>query len=355
MLGLAAIPLGIEIEFLDHSTDVPAAAVGLVTVGWPDDAEVLQEWADDVDIVTYELEGVPSQPLLDLVRNGSVVHPGVPALEAAQDRWAEKAAFAAADIPAATSRLVTDEAMLRAAVAELGAVVAKTRTGGYDGKGQAVIRGSADTDGLAEAAAILAGHPAGLVVEELVPFDAEVSVIGARAADGRTAVYPLTRNEHRDGILRVSRVPAAVPATVEATAREYLHRLLTELDYVGVLAVELFVVGDRLVANEMAPRVHNSGHWTIDGAETSQFEQHLRAICGLPLGPAAARGPAAMVNLIGTLPEAADVLAVPGAHLHLYDKSPRPGRKLGHITVTAADEAALQERLTAILTVLDDG
>jgi 5-(carboxyamino)imidazole ribonucleotide synthase len=351
MLGLAAVPLGIDIEFLDHSTDVPAAAVGLVTVGWPGEGDSLQEWASDVDVITYELEGVPSGPLREVQLLGADIAPPVAALEVTQDRWAEKQAFAAAGIPAATSRLVASEAELLAAVTELGDVVVKTRTGGYDGKGQAVVRGPADREGILSATVLLLDG-SDLVVEERIPFDAEVSIIGARTAAGRTAIYPLTRNEHTDGILRVSRVPAAVPPEVEATAREYLNRLLTELDYVGVLAVELFLVADRLVANEMAPRVHNSGHWTIDAADTSQFEQHLRAVCGLPLGSAAARGPAAMVNLIGTVPDSAELLVIPGTHLHLYDKEPRAARKLGHVTVTAPDEASLEERLAAVLAVV---
>ena len=179
------------------------------------------------------------------------------------------------------------------------------------------------------------------LAEAIVPFDRELSIVAVRGSDGSTAFYPLTENEHRGGILAVSRAPAR--DAPQAAAERLAAKLLDDLDYVGVLAVELFDVGGELLANEFAPRVHNTGHWTIDGAETSQFENHLRAILGLPLGSTAARGDAVMVNLVGSLPPLERLLAVPGAHVHLYGKEPRPGRKLGHVTLVDADEAAVAE------------
>jgi 5-(carboxyamino)imidazole ribonucleotide synthase len=186
------------------------------------------------------------------------------------------------------------------------------------------------------------------VVEGVVPFEREVSLVAARAADGADACYPLVENRHRDGILRETLAPApgaGAVATLSASAVEMVTTFMADLDHVGVLALELFEVDGRLLANEVAPRVHNSGHWTIEGATTSQFEQHLRAVAGLPLGAAAPRGPAAMVNVIGTEPEPGAVLAVAGAHLHRYGKAPRPDRKLGHVTVVAADERERDARL----------
>jgi 5-(carboxyamino)imidazole ribonucleotide synthase len=240
-------------------------------------------------------------------------------------------------------RAVASAADLARAVAELGCpAVLKTRRLGYDGKGQAVIRESGD---VASAWARLGGVP--LVLEGFVRFDRELSILAVRGRDGVVASYPLVENLHAAGILRRSLAPApGVSAALQARAEAYARRVLDALAYVGVLAIELFQVGDRLLANEMAPRVHNSGHWTIEGAETSQFENHLRAITGLPLGSTAPRGVSAMLNLIGAVPDASAVLAAPGAHLHLYGKAPRPGRKLGHLTLRA-DDAAELDRLRA--------
>jgi len=236
--------------------------------------------------------------------------------------------------------------------------VLKTRRLGYDGKGQCVLRAPADA---ATAWDALGSAP--LILEGFVAFERELSILAARGRDGATAFYPLIENHHRDGILRLSLAPApGVTLALQAEAEQIASRALAALKYVGVLAIELFQVpGDwdemapqppapnpQLLVNEMAPRVHNSGHWTIEGAETSQFEQHLRAVLGLPLGPTGPRGRSAMVNLIGALPDTAAVLAIPGAHLHLYGKAPRPGRKVGHITVRADDSDELQVRLSRI-------
>jgi 5-(carboxyamino)imidazole ribonucleotide synthase len=265
----------------------------------------------------------------------------------------EKARLAALGIPVAPHAAVDDLASLEAAVDSIGLpAILKTRRGGYDGKGQVVLRSA---DDLASALAELASAGP-LILEGFVPFDREVSIIGVRGRDGDVRAWPLATNVHRDGILRVSRVAGDDPA-LERRAVDHVTRLMQDLDHVGVLTLELFVVGDDLVANEFAPRVHNSGHWSIEGSTTSQFENHVRAVVGLPLGSADARGAVAMVNCIGRLPDPGVVAPIEGARLHDYAKAPRRGRKVGHITVTAADPALLEDRLTALLAALpgDDG
>jgi 5-(carboxyamino)imidazole ribonucleotide synthase len=239
-------------------------------------------------------------------------------VQAAQDRRAEKEAFGAAGIATAPWAHPPE--------AFAAGTVVKRRFGGYDGRGQVVLAGGRAVDG------VLDGD---CISEEVVPFDRELSIVAARGVDGTVACYPLVENRHHDGILRTTVAPApALTPALQSRAESIAVALAGALDYVGVLAVELFEVGGVLVANEMAPRVHNSGHWTIEGAATSQFEQHLRAVCGWPLGSTEHR-PTAMVNLIGVLPDVEAVLAVPGAHLHLYGKAPRPARKIGHVTVPA--------------------
>ncbi|MCC7463178.1 MAG: ATP-grasp domain-containing protein, partial [Gammaproteobacteria bacterium] len=230
------------------------------------------------------------------------------------------------------------------AVARIGLPgVLKTRRLGYDGKGQAVLRSPADVE---HAWATLGDMP--LIYEEFVPFDCEVSAIGARSTEGEIVLYALNRNVHVDGILRLTRAPFGPPA-LERRAHAHLRCLLEAFGYTGVLTIEFFLRGGRLIANEMAPRVHNSGHWTIEGAETSQFENHLRAILGLPLGRTHARGHAAMINLIGAVPAVRGILAEPGLHLHDYGKAPRPGRKVGHCTFVAPTAAARDRRARELL------
>jgi 5-(carboxyamino)imidazole ribonucleotide synthase len=263
---------------------------------------------------------------------------------------AEKTLFRRLGIGTPEFAAVDDRAGLDRAVGTIGLpAVLKTRRGGYDGKGQRVVRVQADLD---SAWGALGGMP--LILERLVPFDREVSVLAVRGHDGDTAHWPLVENEHRDGILRVSRAPA--PGTddaLERLAADYAGRVLDELAYVGVLAIELFQVGDDLFANELAPRVHNSGHWTIEGAVTSQFENHLRAVAGWPLGDTAARAACGMVNCIGALPDPAPVLAIPGAHLHDYGKAPRPGRKVGHVTVIASSPDTRDDALARLVELIE--
>jgi 5-(carboxyamino)imidazole ribonucleotide synthase len=341
MLGLAAIPLGVRCRFLDPVAGAPAAAVGPLVVGGLGEERALAEVVAGADVVTYEWEGVPADAARGLEAHVPV-RPGWRALAMAQDRLEEKEGFRRLGIGVPGFAAVDDRAGLDVALELVGApAVLKTRRGGYDGKGQFVLRALTDAD---EAYAALGGAP--LILEEHVPFTRELSVIAARSADGYVRTFPLVENTHRDGILRVSRAPAPdVHAALQSVGEAIATALLDDLDYVGVLAVELFERDGELLANEMAPRVHNSGHWTIEGAETSQFEQHLRAVLGWPLGSPAPRGHAAMLNAIGGLPPLDAVLGVPGARMHDYGKEPRPGRKVGHVTVVADTADELDARL----------
>ena len=314
MLALAGRPLGLRFRFLDPSAEACAGEVGELLVGGFDDEKLLDLLVDGAAAVTYEFENVP---VAAARRVGAV--PGVRALEEGQDRRREKELFRRLGIPTARFGGLDDTGL---------PAIVKSRRLGYDGKGQRVVR-------LAESLG------ADEVAEELVPFSRELSLVAVRGRDGAVAFYPLTENVHRDGILRVSRVPAV--GADDAVACDYASRLLEELDYVGVLALELFEVDGRLLANEFAPRVHNTGHWTIDGAVTSQFENHLRAILGLPLGSTEALGPCVMLNLIGGVPPLERLLALPGAHVHLYGKEQRPGRKVGHVTLVDASEETVAE------------
>jgi 5-(carboxyamino)imidazole ribonucleotide synthase len=316
MLALAGIPLGLRFRFLDPSPEAPAGAVGELLAGGYDDPALLDRLAEGAAVVTYEFENVPVEAA---GRVGAVPDPR--ALELGRDRLAEKELFRRLGIP--TARFGTVEEV------GLPALVKKRRLG-YDGKGQRRVVQPGPLG-------------AGELAEELVPFERELSLLAVRAREGETRFYPLVENVHRDGLLRVSRVPAA--GAPQAEAEELARLLLDELGYVGVFALELFQVGGRLLANEFAPRVHNSGHWTIEAAATSQFENHLRAILGLPLGSTALREPAAMVNLVGRLPPLERLLVLPGARVHVYGKEPRPGRKLGHVTLLGAEEGAVAEAI----------
>jgi 5-(carboxyamino)imidazole ribonucleotide synthase len=273
------------------------------------------------------------------------VYPPVDALTVSQDRLHEKQLFERLGIPVATFRAVGDDADLHRAVEEIGLpAVLKTRVGGYDGKGQVLLRHAGD---LASAWDAMGRAPS--IVEALVPFERELSVIGVRGAGGATRLWPLVDNHHAGGILRRSIAPApGVGADLCTRADVYMTRLLDDLSYRGVLTLEMFQVGDQLLANELAPRVHNSGHWTIEGSVTSQFENHLRAVLGWPLGSTEARGLSAMVNCIGALPDPTAVLRIEGAHLHRYGKALRPGRKVGHVTVVATERDVLDERLAEL-------
>jgi 5-(carboxyamino)imidazole ribonucleotide synthase len=370
MLALAGYPLGLRFRLLDPARDAPAGHLAEHIQAGYDHPATLEGFCAGLDAVTYEFENVPVAAAR-LLAEHMPVYPPPAALEVAQDRLAEKTFFQNLGIATAPFAPVDSRADLDAAIAQIGLpAVLKTRRLGYDGKGQVVLREMADA-GAAWAA--LGGTP--LIVEGFVPFTRELSILAARGRNGETAFYPLVENHHRDGILRLSLAPApgSTPA-LQSAAEQMAARALAALSYVGVLAIELFQVpgdggwgmGDgrsrthppspnphTQLVNEMAPRVHNSGPWTIEGAETSQFEQHLRAMLSMPLGATVARGHSAMVNLIGALPDPAAVLAIPGAHLHLYGKQPRAGRKVGHITIRADDEDGLRVRLAQLQSMIE--
>jgi 5-(carboxyamino)imidazole ribonucleotide synthase len=349
MLGLAGVAQGLTFRFLDPSPEAPAGEVGTLVTGALDAPAALDEVVRGASVVTYEWEGVPADAARHVERTHRVA-PGIRPLEVSQDRAAEKSLFLSLGIPTAEVANVDDRVGLELAVAALGLpAVLKTRRGGYDGKGQYVLH----TTGDIEPAWTALGGTA-LILESFVAFRRELSIVAARGTDGTTVCWPVVENEHRNGILHLTRAPAPgwSPA-LQAAAESHATAVLDELEFVGVCCVELFETDDALLANELAPRVHNSGHWSIEGARTSQFENHLRAILGLPLGSTDAIGVSAMVNCLGTMPDPAAVLAIDGAHLHDYGKTPRPGRKLGHVTLTATDEATLAPRLAQLLAVVD--
>jgi 5-(carboxyamino)imidazole ribonucleotide synthase len=349
MLALAGLPLGIEFRFLDPSPEATAGTLAPLVVGDLGDVARIDELTAGASVVTYEWEGVPADGARAAGRHAPV-RPDPRALDVAQDRLAEKQTFERLGISVAPFAAVGDRDDLVRALDALGLpAILKTRRGGYDGKGQFPLGAPTDVDAAWDA---LAGVP--LILEGRIPFTRELSVLAVRGLDGATRCYPLVQNEHADGILRVSTAPAPdLTPELQAAGETLAMRLLDDLDYVGVLAVELFQHEGRLLANEIAPRVHNSGHWTIEGAETSQFENHLRAILGMPLGSTATRGYSAMVNCIGTVPDADAVRSIDGAFLHDYLKAPRAGRKLGHVTVVADTPATRDERLLAVKEIVD--
>jgi 5-(carboxyamino)imidazole ribonucleotide synthase len=343
MLGLSGCELGLELSFLDPNPESPAAAVGELLVADYADAAALERLSA-LDVVTFEFENVPVAAVKAL-EGRCRVFPGSRALEVAQDRLNEKSCFRSLGIGTPSFEAVNSEAELLAALGRVGLpAVLKTRRFGYDGKGQAVLRSEADAKA---AFAQLGATP--LILEGFVKFSRELSIIAARSSCGEVACYPLVENHHAGGILRKTIAPApSISEALDRAARQHIEKLLAHLDYVGVLALELFEVDGQLLANEIAPRVHNTGHFSIEGARVSQFENHLRAILGLPLGSTEVPEPSAMLNLIGVALDPAAVLAVPDAHLHWYGKEPRPGRKVGHITVRAPDAATLARRVAQL-------
>jgi 5-(carboxyamino)imidazole ribonucleotide synthase len=344
MLGEAAGSLGLRCTFIDPNLDAPAASVGALTVAELGDIAALSRAVTDAEVITYEWEGVPAATAHALGASG-VVRPNARALETAQDRVAEKQLFGRLGIAVAPFAAIDDQADLEAALHAVGLpAILKTRRGGYDGKGQRSIT----TAAALEAAWDALGRR-GLVLEARVPFDRELSILAARDVGGATCSWPLVENHHVGGVLAVSRAPAPkLSVELQRRAEDLAGRVLDELEYVGVLAVELFECDGQLLANELAPRVHNSGHWTIEGSATSQFTQHLRAITGRSLGSTAVFGYAAMVNCLGVIPPVERVTAVEGATLHNYHKTPRAGRKVGHITIVAPSPEAREQRLVEL-------
>jgi 5-(carboxyamino)imidazole ribonucleotide synthase len=341
MIALAGYPLGVRCTVLDPAAESCASQVCPHIRGEFDDLQALYELVQASDVVTYEFENVPVDSARWLAERVPVF-PSPRALEVCQDRIVEKTFFQSLGIPTPPFAAVGTREEFNAAIQSIGLpAVLKTRRFGYDGKGQSVIRHRSEVDAAWQK---LGGRP--LILEGFVPFDRELSLLAVRGRDGSIATYPLVENEHQNGILHRSIAPAGdTGEELAERAAEFAARLLGELDYFGVLAIEWFQEGPRLLANEMAPRVHNSGHWTIEGAVTSQFENHLRAICGWPLGRCDAVGGSALFNFIGQLPPAIDVLSIPGAHLHDYGKSSRPGRKVGHVTLSAESPEDLLGKL----------
>ncbi|MDR9467977.1 5-(carboxyamino)imidazole ribonucleotide synthase [Marinospirillum sp.] len=352
MLALAGYPLGQRFVFLDTSGS-PSADIGTTLID-PQNQQ-LPDFLLRVDQVTYEFEHLPVELVREIEKH-KPVYPSSRALEVCQNRGLEKDLFTRLNLPTPEYRLVNSAEELAAAVKELGEakqkpVIAKSVTEGYDGKGQAVLRSAEEAPQAWEAI----GHKQ-LLVEAFVDFVREVSIIAVRGQDGEVVFYPMAENHHVDGILRYSLAP--IPDLQDKTqqlAETYIQALLQELDYVGVLALELFQKADgQLVVNEMAPRVHNSGHWTQNGAVTSQFENHLRAVSGLPLGSTQVLHPTCMLNIIGKAPALQAVLAEENAHLHLYGKEERAGRKLGHINLVAEDATTLVSKVKALARLLPD-
>lgn len=342
MLALAGYPLGLRFRFLDPSPEAPVGRIAPRVTGDFSDRAALEKFAQGLEVVTYEFENVPLDALHFLAKKVAIFPPPG-ALEAAQDRLREKQLFEKLGIATTPFASVPAASELDQALKKLGLpAVVKTRRMGYDGKGQWILRTQEDVKIAREGLPRLP-----IIVERFVPFSRELSVIAVRGKAGETAFYPLVENHHRSGILRLSLAPApGITPQIQRAAEEASRKVLESLNYVGVLAIEFFECDGQLLANEMAPRVHNSGHWTIEGAVTSQFENHLRAINGLPLGSTTAIGASAMINLIGELPVSAQVLAIPSAHLHLYGKEPRPGRKLGHVTLRAPSLDQLRTRFS---------
>ena len=350
MLALAGYPLGLDFLFLDPAAGAPANRIAPVLQGSFTDRKLLGQLARGTEVATIDWENVPLDSLRALAAAGARVAPPIPAVATAQDRVSEKRLFERLDIPTTRWKAVGSHAQLERAVRDIGLPgVIKTRRLGYDGKGQAVVKTRDDVErSWREMGAV------GLIYEEWIPFDCEVSIIGARSRRGEIAVYPLNGNVHSEGILRLTRAPYGPPRW-QKLAAGYLEKVLKHFRYTGILTIEFFVRGGKLLANEMAPRVHNSGHWTIEGAVTSQFENHLRAILDLPLGPTSARGYSAMLNLIGTMPPRSSLLAESGLHYHDYGKQPRPGRKLGHCTLVEATVTARDRRARRLLAQLAPG
>ncbi|MBI2382705.1 MAG: 5-(carboxyamino)imidazole ribonucleotide synthase [Gammaproteobacteria bacterium] len=345
MLGLAGYPLDFDFVFLDPAPEACAAPLGDHLHAPYDDEAALAELCRRCDVVTYEFENVPAAAAR-FVSQRKPLLPGEAALVTGQDRLSEKKLFDQLGIPVPRYLPVNTREALELAVKTVGLpAVLKTRRLGYDGKGQAVLR---TPDDVAPAWDRLGRQP--LILEAFVPFEREVSCLAVRSRGGELAFYPLVENVHREGIIRTATPQRGDP--LQREGEDYARRVVESLDYVGVLAFEFFVSGGRLLANEIAPRVHNSGHWSIEGAVCSQFENHLRAITGLPLGSTALRGHSTMVNFIGGVPALAAMAQIPGVHVHLYGKTPKPSRKLGHATVCADGAAELRaalDRLNALV------
>jgi 5-(carboxyamino)imidazole ribonucleotide synthase len=343
MLALSGFPLGLQFQFVDRSAGSSGAQVAPILVGELNDVALLTKLARQVDVVTFDWENVSADGLSAIEAQTTVLPPAA-ALAASQDRLSEKQLFRQLRIPTPAFAAVDSETDLARAVKQIGLPgVLKTRRLGYDGKGQRLLRNDADRSA---AWSELGGNA--LIYEAYVNFNREVSIIGARSRGGEIRIYPLAANVHAEGILSYTVAPF-FQRSLQAQAERYLRRILRHFEYAGILAIEFFAISGRLLANEMAPRVHNSGHWTIEGAVTSQFENHLRAILGWPLGDTAAVGHSAMLNFVGTVPDREQWLKEPNLHFHDYGKEARPRRKVGHCTVVESSSARRDQRLKRLL------
>ena len=336
MLALAGYPLGYRFRFLDPASDSPAGLLADHLAFDYADQSALEQFASGLDVITYEFENVPVDAARYLERFAPVYPPPI-ALKKAQDRFVEKSFFCELGIPTPKfGRGEMDEIRYPA--------VLKTRRLGYDGKGQTIVHSAVELE---------SQKSDEMILEEFVLFDRELSILGVRNKAGEMRFYPLVENHHRDGMLRLSLVAQDISSQIQKQAEDYCRKVMTTLGYVGVLAIEFFEKNGDLLANEMAPRVHNSGHWSIEGAVTSQFENHVRAVSDAPLGSTDPLGVCAMVNLVGTLPDARSILKIDGAHLHLYDKAPRPKRKIGHVTFIEKDMQTLHRKLDLLKEIID--
>ncbi|GAB2621624.1 5-(carboxyamino)imidazole ribonucleotide synthase [Novilysobacter erysipheiresistens] len=352
MLALDGAPLGVRFLVMDASADACAGQFAPMVVGDYTNESALAEFASRVDVATFDFENVPSESAQWLTER-IAVYPNPRALGTTQDRLAEKTLFRELGIPVPPFATIDTRAQLDTAIADIGApCILKTRRLGYDGKGQFRIKSAADADAAWGALGAQA-EKVGLILEGFVAFERELSVVAVRGRDGEFRTWPLTENWHVDGVLSASLAPATAEPALAETAFGYARQLAEALDYVGVFALELFCRDGELLANELAPRVHNSGHWTIEGAETSQFQNHLRAVLGLPLGATRMVGHACMLNWIGAMPDANAVLAEPGGHWHDYGKAPRDGRKVGHATLRAESPEELAAGLQRVGAALD--
>lgn len=347
MLALSGAPLGLRFRVLDTVADACAGQFAPLIVGDYRDEAALAEFASQVDVATFDFENVPAESAQWLSERVPVF-PNPRALSLAQDRLAEKTLFRQLGIPVPAFADVPDRAALDAAIASIGTpCILKTRRLGYDGKGQFRIKSPVDVDAAWDALGAQAAT-VGLILEAFVPFERELSVVAVRGRDGEFRTWPLTENWHVDGVLSASLAPARVDDALAQSAFAHARALAESLDYVGVFALELFCRDGVLLANELAPRVHNSGHWTIEGSETSQFQNHLRAVLGLPLGDTRMVGHACMLNWIGAMPDAAAMLCEPGGHWHDYGKESRAGRKVGHATLRADSVGELADALKRV-------
>ncbi len=354
MMVLAGAPMGLRFELFDPAADACGAQVAPLQVAAFDDEAALAAFAARVDVVTFDFENVPARSAKFLAERVPV-HPDPDALAVAQDRISEKTLFQSLGIPLPPFADIRSRDELAAKVAEFGMpCIVKTRRLGYDGKGQFRIRSAADIDAAWDTLGSQV-EKTGLILEGFVAFDREVSVVAVRGQDGEFRAWPITGNWHVNGVLSASLAPAQLSAAQHQAAIGYARALAERLDYVGVFALELFCRGEELLANEMAPRVHNSGHWTIEGSETSQFDNHLRAVLGLPLGDTRMLGHACMLNWIGQMPDANAVLGQAGGHWHDYGKQARDGRKVGHATLRDDDATALAGALERVGGQLDLG